>query len=74
MGDQKPKSRAAESPLGEILDLGGKYTFPSILNARLNAEKKINQTLLDEFKIQEGVQMSSQLPYCDDSRRFGFAK
>ena len=37
-------------------------------NYILNAETEVNQALLDEFKIQEGVRMVSQLPDCDDCR------
>ena len=37
--------------------MGGKYSFPNMLSASLNAEKEVNILFLYEFKIQGDVKM-----------------
>ena len=53
----KPKRRAASSSLEKEIDLGGKYSYPDMLKAGLESSTYVNQSLLEEFKIQADVKM-----------------
>ena len=56
--------------MGEEVDLGGGYLLARILKSGIKDTRDANQALLDEFKIQEDVEMYIQLPEYYDFRGF----
>ena len=53
--------------------MGGKYTSPDWLKSNLENHPEINQSLLDEFKMKDGVKTYPQLPEYGDFQRFDLA-
>ena len=69
----KPESRVEASPLGEEVDLAGKYSLAIMTKSGIEDNQEANQLLLDGFKIQEDVKMYIQLPDYGDFRGFYLA-
>ena len=69
----KPKRRAESSPFEKEVDLIGKFSLAIMKKPGIGCINGASQVLLDEFKIQEDVQLYIQLHEYEDPRRFDLA-
>ena len=63
-----PKSRAEAGSMGKEMGPCGEYSFVNMAKSSLRNRWEVNQAMIGEFKIQEDVEMRSQLPGYGDFR------
>ena len=64
------KRRKKAEPLEVKIDLGGKYSFASMLRSKFEESNEANAVSRSEFSQQEDVKLYSQLPDYDDFRGY----